>query len=255
MNQTVTNIFFSPSGTTSTSANLIATNISNNIQNINLLKNKITEEQQFTSNDIVIVSMPVFAGRIPAICADMLKNLKGNNTPAIAVVVYGNRAYEDALLELTNILTENGFIIAGAAALVAQHSIFTKVAHGRPDASDIEKIKNFATQCAAAIKTKTFPALSVPGNSPYRAPSSIPLSISVGSNCNECGACVRICPVGAIPAENPQSTDSDKCINCTACISACPKHVRKYGGIKYFLGSKAFSKKCAARCEPEFFIG
>ena len=253
MNKTVTSIFFSPSGTTAICANQIANTISANVKTIDLLKNKITEELLFTENDILVVAMPVYAGRIPGVCAKMLQHLKGNNTPAIAAAVYGNRHYDDALLELSTLLIQNGFVLAGAATLVAQHSIFPQVANGRPDASDLDKIKNFAVQCAATIENNVFPPLKVPGNTPYREATPVKLPIPVSAKCNNCGACASICPMQAISKENPRETDIDKCISCTACIHICPQQARKYRGLKYFLGSKVFKKKCTVRREPEFF--
>ena len=255
MNRTTTMIHFSPSGTTARTANLIAANISDSVQSIDLLKDKPKMEKHFSSNDIVVVAMPVFAGRLPGICADMLGMLKGDRTPAIAAVVYGNRAYEDALLELTDILKENGFIVVGAGAMVAQHSIFPNVAKGRPDESDIEMIRGFAARCAAVIESSKTGSLPVPGNRPYRETGGgLPIAVSAGSSCNACGACGKICPVGAIPVDELRKTDKEKCINCTACISICPQKARKYRGMKYWLGGKAFGKKCSTRLEPEFYV-
>lgn len=62
----------------------------------------------------------------------------------MAVVVYGNRDYEDALLELHDILSENGFVVVAAGAFVARHSIFPDVAAGRPDRDDLDRMAEFA---------------------------------------------------------------------------------------------------------------
>ena len=45
----------------------------------------------------LLAVVPVYGGRVPAIAIQRLRALKGQGGPAIAVVVYGNRAYEDAL--------------------------------------------------------------------------------------------------------------------------------------------------------------
>lgn len=253
MSSTVTNIYFSPGKTTAKIAGLIASNLSDTIQTVDLLTEKNTEERYFAPDDMIIVAMPVFAGRIPNVCVDLIKKIKGSGTPAIAVAVYGNRAYEDALLELTDILKENGFAVAGAGAFIARHSIFQNVAKGRPDSLDIEKINNFSRRCADIIKSGITGAISVPGNNPYRESGPLPISPSASIKCNACGLCSKICPTGAIPADNPRKTDKEKCINCTACIHVCPQKARKYSGIKFMLGSKTFEKKHTARLEPEFF--
>lgn len=253
MNRNVTSIFFSPSGTTAKVANQIASNISPTVQTIDLMKEKVTAEKRFSSEEIAIVAMPVFSGRIPDLCVDMLHKIKGNNAPVIAVVVYGNRAYDDALLELTNILKENGFKVVGAGAVIAQHSIFQDVAQGRPDNTDMEKIENFTKCCINRIASDDIDTISVPGNTPYREAKALPIIPAVSAKCTECGACIRICPVGAIPHDNPQMTDKEKCINCTACIHICPEDARSYSGVKMALGARSFAKKCAARLEPEFY--
>lgn len=254
MNYSITTIHFSPSGTTAKVAAAIAAGLSGSAASIDLLREPVREDRHFQPEEVVIVALPVFAGRIPKVCAQMLGNLKGDGAMAIAVVVYGNRAYEDALLELTDLLKENGFAIAGAGAVVAQHSIFPKVAQNRPDSADIQKSNDFAARCAAAIASGKTNAVTVPGNRPYRAAGKLPLSVSASSRCNACGACSKICPVGAISADSPRVTDGEKCINCTACISVCPRKARKYRGIKYQLGARGFAKRCAARREAEYFV-
>ena len=40
--------------------------------------------------------------------------------------------------------------------------------------------------------------------------------------CVGCGACVAICPVGAISLEDKACIDADSCIGCGACVNACP---------------------------------
>lgn len=55
-----------------------------------------------------------------------------------------------------------------------------------------------------------------------------PLSEDVVRNedkCTHCGACVVICPTGALcmdPETKEVSFDSDQCIACEACIKPCP---------------------------------
>lgn len=254
MNRALTSISFSPGGTTAQVADQIAKQISSSVHKIDLMEKTAVSEKQFTQEDIVIVSVPVFAGRIPEASAHMLRKLKGDQTPAIAAVVYGNRAYEDALLELTELLKEQGFLITGAAAVIARHSIFPKVAQNRPDSSDIAKISEFAKNCKAAIETNTINPVTVPGKTPYRESGSIGLFPKGNSKCDGCKACVAVCPVNAIPEGNPRDTDQEKCITCTACIYACPRGARKFRGFKYQLGARAFKKKCAAYLEPEFFV-
>lgn len=250
------NIFFSPSGTTEKVSKMISEIFSDNPKQINLLKTPILTENTFSENEVVVVSMPVFAGRIPQICVPQLKNLKGNGTPAIAVVVFGNRAYDDALLELCDILESCGFNTIGAAAFVAQHSIFNQVAHGRPDKNDIDKISKFAALCSDKLDRSngSFQKLNVNGHRPYCKVSNIPLKPEGNYKCIKCGACAKICPVGAIDVNSPINTNTKKCISCTACISVCPTGSRKFRGGKYILANKGFVALNSKRVEPSWFI-
>lgn len=101
-------------------------------------------EKDISSEDLAIVGMPIFAGRIPKTGRERLLKLKGNNTKAIAIANYGNAHVTDALLELVDLLKENGFDVIAAATTVSHHSIFDGVAQGRPDSEDIEKLMNSA---------------------------------------------------------------------------------------------------------------
>jgi len=119
MRDQITQIHFSPSGTTARIAEELSSALSANVQTVDLLKSGPTSPMPHDGSDLVLVAMPVFSGRIPGVCVDSLRKLEGTNTPAVAVVTYGNRDYEDALRELTDILTEQGFVVVGAAAFVA----------------------------------------------------------------------------------------------------------------------------------------
>lgn len=211
-------------------------------------------EYDFTKQDLVVVGAPVYGGRIPALAAERLQQIKGAQTPAIILVSYGNRAYEDALLELKNILEQNQFVIIGAAALIAEHSIVHEVGKDRPDDADWQEIDAFVQQ----IKQKMEQGLSrvehIPGNVPYRTYNGIPLTPKGDHNCVKCGFCVRECPAGAIPAADPQKTDSKRCISCMRCVTYCPQQARSVNRLLLGMVSHKLRKKCSMRCKNEFFI-
>jgi len=50
--------------------------------------------------------MPVYAGRVPALAVERLKGIKTSGVKCVIVAVYGNRAYEDALVEMQDVATE-----------------------------------------------------------------------------------------------------------------------------------------------------
>lgn len=256
MNQHINEVFFSPGGTTKDISSMICKAAGwKNTNKIDLLNKKNKKEQSFTSEEIVVFAMPVFAGRIPEIASKQLMALKGNNTSALAIVVYGNRDYEDALLELTEILTKNGFTLFGAAAFIARHSIFPQVAQNRPDELDKAMIQGFAEQCSENIRIGNIRNIHVKGSNPYRDYAApLPIHPIGKSTCTNCGLCAKICPVDAIDENKPRKTNKKKCISCTACIYACPSHARHFNGFPYKIANYKFKKRYAAYKKPDLFI-
>lgn len=205
------------------------------------------------SDEIVIFGIPVFSGRVPQIARQGMEMIKGNNTPAIIACVYGNRAFDDALLEMKDIVESNGFYVISAGAFVAQHSIFPKLAHGRPDSADLMEAKEFGANSIKILTTQAAISsdkpLVVPGNYPYRAIHSLPLTPTTNRRCNLCGLCAAQCPVQAIDSQNPKKIDKNKCIACAHCISICPKESKKFRGLLYWVASRKFTKKFSQRKE------
>ena len=89
----------------------------------------------FGPGDVVVFSVPCYNGRVPEVAAGRLEQVHGHRTPCIISITYGNRDYDDSLLELQDIVQRQGFIVQGAAALVGQHT-FGEIQVGRPDAGD-----------------------------------------------------------------------------------------------------------------------
>lgn len=213
-------------------------------------------------DEIAVFGVPVFSGRVPDVVRVALEGVRGDNTPAIITCVYGNRDFDDALVELYDIVQANGFFVVSAGAFVAQHSIFPKVGQGRPDEQDMALIKDFARESALKIDELAFGSdrikesstttsqLPIKGNRPYRDVKKIPLIPQASRLCNQCGACARQCPVQAIDKDNPRQTDRSKCISCAHCISICPMKARHFGGLIYWIACRKFEKHCAPRREP-----
>lgn len=208
-------------------------------------------------NAVAVFGVPVYAGRVPSLAAEALKTFSGNAMPCVLVCVYGNRDYDDALIELSDIVSGQGFKPVAAGAFIARHCIFPKVATLRPDADDMQKVDDFARKCAALLTedTASLPRLEVPGHRPYKKPGAVPLHPSGKKElCDNCLTCVKLCPVEAISADNPCKTDTGKCISCGRCTVVCPHHARAFGGILYKLAGVKFVKDNAARREPEMFF-
>lgn len=214
--------YFSPTGGTKKVSDIFAVAIDKEVIWHDLGdKQALAEKPQC---ELIVVAAPVFAGRIPSVVREKIKTLAGEGKQAVTIAVYGNRAYEDALLEMNDILIQGGFTVIASAAFVAQHSIVPEVGTGRPDAEDIKEICAFAE----AVKRSTFAEnVHVPGNRPYKPEMNVaaaPLSLPT---CTACGACAKICPTDAIAiVDGKMATYAAKCILCMACIHTCPKQAR-----------------------------
>lgn len=218
-------LHFSPTGGTKKVLKLLGENFGD-IREIDFSDfQKEYEKMEFSPNDLCIVAVPSFGGRVPKTAAERLSKMKGNNTPAVLVCVYGNRAYEDTLLELSDTLKEAGFDPRAAVAAVAEHSIMHQFAKGRPDKEDEAELKEFAEKIKKSLAEDSGKELSLPGNRPYK-PLGGAMKPQVTEACTQCGICAKVCPVLAISVDNPRETDENTCISCMRCVSVCPNEGR-----------------------------
>lgn len=208
-------------------------------------------EWTFEESDLVLVGMPVYSGRLPALSAEIFKKLEGNQAQTIAIASYGNRHYDDALLELTTELANKGFRVVAAGAVIAEHCLETSVGANRPDEEDQAKLMAAATQIAAKMEAGTEQQPTVPGNRPYK-PLPTYAYPTGNDDCDQCGLCAENCPTEAIDFSDGRKTDPDKCMYCARCINICPKGARstkKLADTKQWL-----IDKCGERREMEWFL-
>lgn len=247
---------FSPSGTTAKIADALAGFVGGGSVTHDLTVDGGESIDFKDEDDVFIFAVPVYAGRIPALAAERLQSVSGRGQKAVAIVVYGNRDYDDALVELCDIVASRGFKVVAAGAFIAQHCIFPRVATGRPDAEDIEKLASFADIIRTRIKSgEELDLNSVKGNRPYKKAADVPLHPEVDEKkCNACAACASLCPTGAIDASDPKRTDASKCITCCRCINVCKQGARHFGGVIYKIAGWKFVRDNSRRLEPEWFV-
>ncbi len=195
----------------------------------------------FSEKDIVVLGMPVYIGRVPNLISPFLYEIKGNGAIGVPVVVYGNRAYDDALIELRDIMCKDGFHVAAAGVFVGEHSFSTVLGAGRPDSWDIAEAQCFGRRIANVVTTYEgeFPEMAVPGDpAPYRffqARSNSGKCIDIRAVkpvtdmelCDNCGLCAEVCSMGAISKED-FSLVPGKCIKCCACVKRCPNGAKSF---------------------------
>jgi len=208
-----------------------------------------------TAEDFCILTVPVYEGRMPKPAVENLKKLQGNGAKALLVAVFGNRAIDDCLLEMKDVMTQQGFVPVAAVESSVQHSIITKVEPNRPDAQDTAQLKDFAAQVKNMLLEKTdFGTLNVPGNYPYVEMGGIPFKPKGDKKCVSCGLCAKKCPVQAIPADNPAATDKTKCITCMRCVEICPVDARDFPAFMVSAAYMAMKSKFAGRKENRLYL-
>lgn len=258
-------LYFSPTGTTKKIVRTIANAIQcGKKEIIDITSKKIREDVSgdFTG-DLVILGAPVYYGRIPEEVARYFSRVKVDNTPAVLVVVYGNREYEDALLELNDLACAAGFVPIAGAAFIGEHSYSSEnlpMAPGRPDELNLARARLFAAKIKEKFDTlvKANQQISLPGNSDYasRAIPNYPFKIQTLEQCVLCDICMESCPVDAISIDNESilQTDAKLCILCFACVKNCPLKARGINNVFWSQGMEMLHKQCLQRKEPELFF-
>lgn len=249
-------ITFSPTGGTKRVSEILAACFGQESKKVDLLQPDTEYENLvFTPEDLCIVAVPSFGGRVPDAAVSRMRRLQGGHAKAVLTAVYGNRAYEDTLLELKNTLVDAGFVPVAAVAAVAEHSIMRQFAAGRPDAADEQEIKEFGRRiCEKLTGDEAFLELKVPGNEPYREYNGLPMKPKAGKKCTGCGKCVKNCPVGAISPEDPSKTDQGKCITCMRCVAVCPSKARGLNKIMAAASAEKMKKVCSGRKPNELYL-
>ena len=183
---------------------------------------------------------------------DMFRNVRVNGTKAILVAVFGNRAIDDTLLEMQDILEASGFVCIAGMEAVAEHSLMHQFGTGRPDQQDEKELLEFAAKIMQNSEAQRIPAF--PGNRPYREYGGVPFKPVANGKCTSCGLCAKECPAGAIPLDNPKMTDKDKCISCMHCVAVCPKKARNYSKLVSFIAGLKMKKVCSGRKENKLYL-
>lgn len=210
---------------------------------------------RFVRGDVCLIGMPAFGGRVPEIALNRLKQMKADQAAAVIVVAYGNRDYDDSILELRKAAESCGFRVIGAVAAVAEHSIMHQFATGRPDEQDARILGEFAKKLQEKLyKPDSWKDFFVPGRYPYKEYHGIPMKPETQKECKACGLCAAKCPVKAIRVEQTAKTDEDACISCMRCIAVCPSQARSLSKMAVLAVSLKLRKACSGRKEPELFL-
>ena len=246
-------IIFSPTGGTEKAANAI-TQCWGQVETIDLsIANKDFSAITFNSDSLVLIAMPCFGGVAPQLALERLAMINGGSALCAIAVVYGNRAYDNTLVQMEDYAKGAGFKVIAAISAVAEHSIIRRFAAGRPCSDDCRQLSDFGSQILDKVNSKKLTEPTIPGSRPYKS-SEAGMIPKADSTCNSCGVCVQSCPAGAISADNPRTSDKKKCISCMRCVSICPLHARNVSSVMTALAAAAIGKACSVEKANELFL-
>lgn len=226
------------------------------------------EIKTYGADQLVVFGTPVYAGRIPNKMLPVVQNnFQGEDALAIPVVTFGNRNFDNGLIELRNELENHGFHTIAGAGVACEHVFSGKLAAGRPDEADWEKLSAFAREVANKITGLTeIPApVEVRGDDPV-GPYYTPLGTdgkpavflkakpkTKEELCDHCGICAKVCPMGSISAENPLEV-TGICIKCQACIKKCPTQAKYFDDPAFLSHVAMLEQNYTRRAELEIFL-
>lgn len=250
-------ILFSPTGGTKRCADIVVGSLCQTHETIDLTSTRTDfSAVELSADDTAVIAVPSYGGRVPATAAERLGKLKANGAKCVLLCVYGNRAFEDTLIELEDTAVSAGFCPVAAIGAIAEHSVARLVAAGRPDELDRSELQAFAERIAEKLREPYSEPVAVPGNRPYKEkkPGKGRAPKVNKEKCIECGVCAGRCPVRAIDFHDVSVTDADKCISCMRCISVCPVGARDMTPEEAAAANERLMKMCPVRRENELFV-
>ncbi len=266
-------VYFSGTGTTRRTVERIAGGIASRLnlpaESVDFSRPAVRQVTlRFGEKNLVVFGTPVYAGRVPNVLLPFLRErIVGGGALAVPVVLFGNRNYDDALIELRNILAADGMHPIAAGAFVGEHSFSRVLGADRPNAEDEALMDEFAARVAAlaaGLDAAPVKSVAVRGQEPlrpYYTPrdrAGNPINIlkvkpkTDLSRCGGCGLCADLCPMGSIdPAD--VSAVRGICIKCCACVKGCPTGAKFFDDAGYLYHQHELEAQYARPAENEVF--
>lgn len=265
-------IYFSPTGTTQKVVRTVSAELAKSL-------GAAFGEYDFTlpgmrlgfadvsSDSLAVFGVPTYAGRVPNVLLKYLETVSGKGSLAVAAVTFGNRNFDNSLIELRDILENTGFHTIGALAASCEHSFSYSLGAGRPDSLDLAELRGFAGKLARKVTGLcTVPEpVRVPGTPDsyggYYKPQDrqgshidirkvVP---KVSEKCICCGTCAAVCPMGSISPDDVRLMQGI-CIKCGACVKKCPAAARYFDDAGYLYHKTELEEMYERRACNSFFL-
>lgn len=250
-----TALFFSPTGGVRRACSMLAEGIADGFEYIDFsLTLSGRDSVAFSREDVCVIAAPSFGGRVPEVALDRLAQVRGGGARAVLLSIYGNRDDVDALYDLRDAARSSGFVPIAAVRAIAEHSIVRSIAQGRPDEADKRTLHAFGREIRTLLDAGSREEADIPEKAMLRPFGGVPLHPKTGKRCTRCGKCATLCPVGAIPRDDPAMTDESVCITCMRCVAVCPEQARALNPLLLRLASRKLRRVCAQRREPEIIL-
>jgi Fe-S-cluster-containing hydrogenase component 2 len=241
MNGKVILVYFSATGITKNFLHRIAHEMEYSVEKEFDLTNYENRDfvHTFEQNDNILLGCPVFGARIPEPARNRFMGLRGNNSKIVLILTYGDVHYDNALIEIYEILKNNGFSIIGMGAFVSRHSVIKNIGINRPNNQDNEDIKYFCEKIVSKLNENETKNIEISHLITFGKYKKLPIKPIGNRKCKKCGICSKLCPENAINNNNPGKTNKAKCICCMRCVKYCPHKARNLSVIIYTI-SKIF---------------
>lgn len=244
------NLFhFSPGGTTKTCADSILEGMGGTARSISLLSPEVAKVDPA---DVSVVAFPVYSGHVAPIILERLDVAMKGPGKAVGIAVYGNRGVDNALSEIHEYLAGRGFEVVALVSAIGQHSLYEKIAAGRPDEKDAAALRQIGQRIAVKLESGDETPFDFPKD-PEAKPYGLITAPITTDDCISCGICEDECPTQVIEIIDIAVSPA-QCLGCTLCIEVCPVDAREFPAEVSAMVEQFLTANASERREPELFL-